>query len=451
MPSSKKNIALTHATLLDMAAGAARAEETTIIVKDGRIAAVGRGLPVPYGYSEIDLDGRFVLPGLVNLCARLYESGFPGRRFRDPVKDARRLMSSRFGRMVAFNRCAAYARTEFMSGVTTLVTPGGLGNVDRRLKEAAEANSIHAPRLLISNMALATDAAMAAAEAACVARSGEDAGQLAARMISGHADQITLLVGNDFSHVKETMRNGDPGSREMSRAEGMVREADLNGKDTPGAEEMVRSACSCANAAGLKVFARCEGEEAVRIALKCGVSVIICSEELGADTLKLILQNKTALICPISPKIPGLYLGDEDEKAAGRAAFERAVAACKAAVSAGVTVGLGTDPGQPYVTHYDMWREMEYFRRYVGVQREAAIRIATIGNAAIAGVERETGSIEPGKSADLIVADRDPASDLEALRDLYMVMLRGTVVMQPRPMKNEACDELLDKNLRVNW
>lgn len=439
MAASRKKTALTHATLMGGASGIEPREETTILVDDGRILAVGRSLAVPFGFNEIDLDGRYVLPGLINLHARLYESGFPSRKQRDPIKEARRLMSNRFGRMVAFNRCAAYARTELLSGVTSLRTPGGLGNIDYHLKEAVDGSSILGPRLLVSNMTISTSAEMAADKAACVAQDEEDCAQLVARMIAGNADTITLMIGGAVRNADERTRAATAAAKEQL----LTRDGKI--------DKMTGAAVTVATAAGLSVAAECDSAEAAAIALKNGIPMIICRDNGEAAGVQDMRAKGAALVRPISPVIATICARRKETGEKNRQELDDYVAALKAAVEAGVAVGLGTDPGMPYVTHYDMWRELEYFRRFVGVSREETLRIATIGNATIAGISEETGSIEEGKSADLIVTNRNPLVDLEALRDLHLVMFRGGVIAQPKPMKNSASEEALDSIMRELW
>lgn len=98
--------------------------------------------------------------------------------------------------------------------------------------------------------------------------------------------------------------------------------------------------------------------------------------------------------------------------------FNNMVAGTKAALENGVKVGLGTDTGCPYTTHYNMWRELKYFTKYVGVTPEFALYTATLGNAEIAGLDAITGSIEVGKSADILVADKNPLDDFKIWRFL---------------------------------
>lgn len=69
----------------------------------------------------------------------------------------------------------------------------------------------------------------------------------------------------------------------------------------------------------------------------------------------------------------------------GRVVFEGIVTLAKACLENGIPVGLGTDTGCPYITHYDMWRELCYFVKYCGVTPAFALYSATLLNAELAG------------------------------------------------------------------
>ena len=134
----------------------------------------------------------------------------------------------------------------------------------------------------------------------------------------------------------------------------------------------------------------------------------------------------------------------EVQKANGRIVYEGIVRAAQQALAAGIPVGLGTDSSCPYITHYDMWREVVYFERLVGASRQMALHTATLGNARILGLGEETGSVEEGKSADLIVTKANPLENLEALRDVELVMARGSLDEHPRVKRIPELDAELD-------
>ena len=158
----------------------------------------------------------------------------------------------------------------------------------------------------------------------------------------------------------------------------------------------------------------------------------------------------SSLTCTVSPALPFVELdpakthSTEVQKVNGRIVFEGIVQAAKQALAAGIPVGLGTDSSCPYITQYDMWREVVYFERIVGASRQMALHTATLGNARILGLGDETGSVEAGKAADLIVLDRNPLENLEALRDVRMVMARGVLDEHPRVKRLAELDVELD-------
>ena len=94
-----------------------------------------------------------------------------------------------------------------------------------------------------------------------------------------------------------------------------------------------------------------------------------------------------------------------------------------------------------------MWREVVYFQKYCGVSNAFALHTATAGNAAIAGLEKVTGSIQPGLSADLIVTRENPLEDLRALRQVSMVMAAGRLYRRPKVKKLPEVEKELDKFL----
>ena len=112
-----------------------------------------------------------------------------------------------------------------------------------------------------------------------------------------------------------------------------------------------------------------------------------------------------------------------------------------------IPVGLGTDTGCPYITHYDMWRELYYFHKYCGVSNRFALYTATKRNAEIAGIDDCVGTIDIGKEADMIVTKDNPLNSLEALRHVSMVITKGKVVENPRVKKMKKVEETLDKFL----
>ena len=95
--------------------------------------------------------------------------------------------------------------------------------------------------------------------------------------------------------------------------------------------------------------------------------------------------------------------------------------------------------------HYNFWRELCYFHKYIGRSTQETLHRATLGNAAIAGVDKETGSIEAGKCADMIVVKENPLENLATLRNVSMVIANGNLICEPRHKQMKEIDELLDR------
>ena len=206
--------------------------------------------------------------------------------------------------------------------------------------------------------------------------------------------------------------------------------------------DIAQAVCDEAHKLGLRTSAHIESTEGVEVGLKAGVDTIEHGAPLTDELLKLFkkngLGNASSLTCTLSPALPFAVLSPEKthsthvQKANGRVVYEGVATATRQALANGIPVGLGTDSACPFVTHYDMWREVVYFQRHTGVTPEFALHTATLKNAQLLGVANETGSIETGKSADLIVLDANPLNDLCALRNVEQVYMAG------KPVKYKA-------------
>ena len=218
--------------------------------------------------------------------------------------------------------------------------------------------------------------------------------------------------------------------------------------------EMVKACCDKAHEQGFKVAAHVESTEGVLVALKNGVDSI----EHGAkptDEMIELFKEKNAFVCTtISPALPFALFDqsvskiDDIAKFNGEMVFNGVIDCSKAALENNIPVALGNDVGCPYVTDYDFWRELCYFVKFVGVTPSFALHTATLVNATLAGIGDQTGSIEAGKDADIIVVDDNPLENLETLRNVRMVFARGNYVKKPVVKRIESVDKNLDPFLK---
>lgn len=167
-----------------------------------------------------------------------------------------------------------------------------------------------------------------------------------------------------------------------------------------------------------------------------------------------LFKERGAFLCTtISPALPyalfdrSITNATEVEQFNGNVVFEGIVDCSKKALTNDIPVVLGNDVGCPWITQYDFWRELYYFHKYVGVSNAFALYTATARSAELAGISDITGSIEKGKAADLIVTAKNPLDDLRALRNVDMVVARGTIIDHPKVKKKKQVETELDKFL----
>lgn len=386
---------------------------------------------VPSGYRKIDLGGKYLMPGLINMHVHLAGSGKPQKKQRDNEKLVKTIMSSALTRAVAYKMVCGFAKEELMSGVTTIRTVGGLGNFDTRLRDEIANGKRVGPRILAANEGISVPGGHMAGSVAVAAHNVEEALAHLRRAEAEKVDLVKLMITGGVLDAKE---KGVPGELKMP-------------------PEMVRTVCEEAHRKGYTVAAHVESPEGVRVALENGVDSI----EHGAapdERILALFKERGAFLCTtISPALPyalfdrGITHASEVEQYNGNVVFEGIIACAKAALENDIPVALGNDVGCPWITQYDFWRELYYFHKYVGVSNAFALYTATAKSAELAGLGNVTGTLEADKAADMIVTAENPLDDLRALRRVEMVVTRGQVIAAPSFRHRKNVEAELDKFL----
>jgi imidazolonepropionase-like amidohydrolase len=173
----------------------------------------------------------------------------------------------------------------------------------------------------------------------------------------------------------------------------------------------------------LKIMAHASSAEAVNVAVAAGVDSVEHGYYISEETLKKMADQQIAWVPTIIPVAAQLCNPQENrytpsEHAVIRRAYREQLEKLYLAFECGVPVGVGTDAGAVGVPLSDsLVSEMELYREGK-VQTSAIIKAATAVNAEILGMEKEMGSIEPGKKPYLLAVYGDPLSDLAALRQI---------------------------------
>ena len=383
------------------------------------------------GYEEIDLQGKYILPGLINMHVHLAGNGKPQKKQRDNEALVKKIMSNGLTKAIAYNMVCGFAKDELYSGVTTIRTVGGLGDFDTRLRDDIAAGKKPGPRILAANEGISVPGGHMAGSVAIAADSVEEALQHLETSKAQKVDLVKLMITGGVLDAKE---KGVPGELKM-------------------APEMVKVVCDKAHTMGYMVAAHVESPEGVKVALKNGVDSIEHGAKADEEMISLFKEHNAFLCTTLSPALPyalfdrSITNASEVEQFNGNVVFEGIIDCAKAAIANDIPVVLGNDVGCPWITQYDFWRELYYFHKYVGVSNAFALYTATCRGAEMAGIGDITGTLEPGKCADMIVVEKNPLEDLRVLRNVDMVIVQGKVIRAPKVKKKQIVETELDKFL----
>lgn len=426
-----KKYALINGKILDGSENMT-ARDAVVLVDDGKISDVlPKDAPIPNGCKIIDLGGKYLMPGLINMHVHLAGNGKPRKKQRDNAKLVKKIMSTAVTRAIARKLVAKFAKLELLSGVTTIRTVGGLADFDTKLRDDIKNGKKVGPRILAANRGISVPGGHMAGSVAIAADSTEEALRILENNEAENVDLVKLMITGGVLDAKE---KGVPGEVKMSA-------------------DTVKAVCDEAKKKGYAVAAHVESPEGVKIALENGVNSIEHGAKPDDEIIRLFKENGAYLCTTISPALPYALFDrsvsgiTEVEQFNGNVVFEGVIDCAKAAVKNGIPVVLGNDVGCPWITQYDFWRELCYFRKYVGVSNAFAIYTATKRSAELAGVGDETGSIEKGKCADMIVLSGNPLDDLRVLRKIDTAIARGKIYKHPKVKRNKKVDYELDKFL----
>lgn len=378
-----------------------------ILVEGDRITAVGPNLPVPAGAEVVDLRSATVLPGLIDCHVHLTSEltgDWPNAAARSTEADAA-------------IRATVYARRTVEAGFTTVRNLGADGFVDISLQRAIDAGTIPGPRMLCAGHAIG--------------------------MTGGHADTNGFRPGLFDFGPKEGIANGPEQIREAVRYQvkygatvikimatgGVLSEGDEIGAQQYTAEEM-SAAIDEAHRLGRRVAAHAHGTSGIKTAVRAGVDSIEHGSILDDEAIALMKEHGTYLVptllagatveaaarngtLPLFAREKALHAADEMRRSFARAS------------AANVRVAFGTDSGVS--AHGQNAREFALLVKN-GLRPIQALFAATRDAAALLGVEKNVGSIEVGKYADVVAVPGDPLADVTVLERVSFVMKGGRVV-----------------------
>jgi imidazolonepropionase-like amidohydrolase len=391
---------------------------STVIVTNGRIVRIEPGFTAPAGATVVDERSRTVMPGMTDVHVHL--TGTSGKPWYNDftIKE-----SIPYKTTVGLTHALEMAR----GGFTTVRDLGGDTSAVIAIRDAVGEGRFPGPRIRVSGEPLS--------------------------IIGGHADAATglppeLAAAINEAHMNPAVCTG------VEECQKVVRELAAAGVDVikimatggvldPGARGLeqhftdaeMKGIVDMAHSSGLKVAAHAHGARGIDAAVRAGVDSIehgTFIDDQGVKDMKARGSYYVATLMAFSG-VQGLIgsgkLAPESE-AKAQQTFAVWGKGLNMAYRGGVKIALGTDSA--VAPHTDANKELALMVTKGGMSPRDALIAATKGGPDLMNLSGETGTLDPGKSADLIAVEGDPLVDPTAVQRVGYVMVGG----KPIPMKD---------------
>src|ERR1700722_16408470 len=388
--------------LLDVKTGAEPAAQTIIVIGD-RITAIASTSSTPKqpGDTEIDLTKYTVMPGLIDVHTHLTMANNFDPYFELSMTPAKEAIIG-----------VENAKVTLEAGFTTVRNVGANDFTDVALRDEINAGHIPGPHMQVSGPALG--------------------------ITGGHMDEN--LLPYEFHVHGQGVADGIPAVQHMVR-ENIKYGVDLikigatggvlsKGNDPQASQytlEEMQAIVADAHRLGRKVAAHAHGAQGILWATEAGVDSIEHGSYINDEDIALMKKKGTYLV-------PTAYLIDWARQYANlpplyaqKMIDVSAVAKgnIKHAMQSGVKIAMGTDAA--VYPHGLNAHELDVYVNQLAMKPLAALQSATVNAADLMGGTAKTGTIEPGKWADIIAVDKNPLDDVRVLQDVKFVMKAGVV------------------------
>ena len=403
-----ETVVVTAGRMVDVLAGRV-VDEPVVVITDGRIASVvGRGgaRPViPEGAKRIDLPGKTILPGLIDMHVHLAGTPLIGGRRKLDYTDS---FWSTLG--------VPNAKAMLDAGFTTVRNLGADNYADIALKQGIEGGFYPGPRIVPAAYSFG------ATGGHCGGGNGlpPTLSRAVERGVNG-PDAVRTMVRENRKFGAEVIkvcatggvfsRNTDPGAQQMSEAE-------------------LRAAAEEAHMLGMKVAAHAHGAPGIKAALRAGIDTIEHVSLVDDEGIRLAKEKGAYFSMDIFnteyTQSEGKKNGiDEENLKKDRDVADIQRNNFRKAHQAGVKMVFGSDAG--VMPHGSVGGQFRIMTQY-GMTPMEAIQAATRNAAQALGRERDVGAIAVGRYGDIIAVDGDPLADIRQLEDVDVVIKGGEVV-----------------------
>ncbi|MFW6216372.1 MAG: amidohydrolase family protein [Desulfohalobiaceae bacterium] len=397
-----KHIVLRGATLID--GNGDIIQNAVLLLKDTKISAVGKEeeVQIPHQAKIYDLEGRHIIPGLIDAHVHLDLHGMPDTVHESLVEQ--KLRSIRAGIEMG---------NTLRAGITTVRNTGSTAYIDIAVKKAVQEGLIIGPRIL------------ACGKIICMLSSGSDYFRGLYREADG--------VDENRRAAREQLKEGADFLKVM--ASGAI----MNPGGVPGATQLdvdeIRAVVLEGAKVGKHTAAHAHGAQAIKNAVEAGVRTIEHGTLADEEALKMMRDRNVFLV---STLCSNYWMLRKEKNGLPNFMYEKAQEISKIrkenlhrALELGVRVVMGTDAGTPYNFHGKNCMELvQYVEEGLMSEMEAIMASSKYAAQAI-DMEQELGTLEPGKDADFLVLKKNPLQDIRSLlqlSNLQMVFKQGKAV-----------------------
>ena len=393
--------ALTNVNLID-GTGKEPIPQCTILMEHGKFKEIGTDIPVPSGAMVMDLQGKTVIPGLID--AHVHISGSsrldrPGMSHLVPSYDFAEMREGclRWG-VIAVRSCGHFMEETlaFRDGVNN-------GTIER------------SPRVCLSGPMFQS-------------RGGHPC--YTVFMSDTEVEQDACAVIDDDTQIEPIIRQ----SKEQGVDFTKIFYAHLNKMDYPNpvpriSKQKLKEIIDVSHQYGLSVTVHVDCPAEMLDAVQCGADCIehmIGAGELEnkiSDELIDLTKKSGAVVDPTMISIKRF-----DPMGSAPSIWDAVKEAVRKCYDAGIPMAVGCDAGIPFVPFGEAVHDEMACLNEAGISPLEVITMATGGNAKLLKMEDRIGTIEPGKDADLIVLGKDPLEDIRNTKTIQLVVSKGKIV-----------------------
>lgn len=389
-------------------------QAVTVTIEGDRITGLADGYTAPAaGDTIIDLKNATVLPGLMDMHVHITgeqagQAAAAERFYNNPADVAL--------------RATTYAKKTLLAGFTTVRDCGSPDKIANSMRDAIAKGWIDGPRIYASGRLSTTGG------------HGDGTNGLNTRLQHLLAEETTGIADGPDG-IRRAVRQGYKDRADFIKiaSTGGVLSLAKSGDAPLFTDEELAAVVSTAKDYGMKVAAHAHGDIGMQRAIKAGVASIEHGTYMSDETMALMKQHGTYYVPTISA---GKFVAEKAKTEGYFAPIVRPKAMAigpliqetfRRAYAAGVKIAFGTDQG--VAPHGDNAKEFIYMVE-AGMPPMKAIQSATLEAAKLVDAEKDLGTVEAGKFADLVAVPGDPLADISLMTKVNFVMKAGKVYKQ---------------------